>query len=282
MAFTSNVFETRTIKLADREETIVAGGRHLFPLLPGAFEGISQIGVIGWSSQGPAQARNLRESLEGSNIRVKVGLREGSSSMKEAEAVGFTRDGGTLGEMYSVINESDMALLLISDAAFAENYRRIFDAFRPGATLGLSHGFLLSHLQAIGEDFPENIQCDCGLSEGDGTLRASALRAGARGERCRYQLLVRRAPGHRRPSYRLRARVGGRTRLAVYLRNHPGERVQVRHLRRTRHSPRCRAPELPKASTPASSTGESRRTRRSSTAPSRSPVPSARPSPDPD
>ena len=157
MAFTSNVFETRTIKLADHEETIVAGGRHLFPLLPRAFEGISRIGVIGWSSQGPAQARNLRESLEGSDIRVTVGLREGSASMKEAEAVGFTKSDGTLGEMYSVIHESDMSLLLISDAAFAENYRRIFDAFRPGATLGLSHGFLLSHLQAIGEDFPKNI-----------------------------------------------------------------------------------------------------------------------------
>ena len=157
MAFTSNVFETRTIQLADREETIVAGGRHLFPLLPRAFEGISRIGVIGWSSQGPAQAQNLRESLEGSGIRVTVGLREGSASMKEAEAAGFTKDDGTLGEMYSVIHGSDMALLLISDAAFAENYRRIFDAFRPGATLGLSHGFLLSHLQAVGEDFPQDV-----------------------------------------------------------------------------------------------------------------------------
>ena len=157
MAFTSNVFETRTIKLADREETIVAGGRHLFPLLPRAFTGISRIGVIGWSSQGPAQAQNLRESLEGSGIRVKVGLREGSASMKQAEAVGFTKADGTLGEMYSVINESDMSLLLISDAAFAENYRRIFDSFRPGATLGLSHGFLLSHLRAVGEEFPDSI-----------------------------------------------------------------------------------------------------------------------------
>ncbi len=157
MAFTSDIFDTRTIRLADREETILAGGRHLFPLLPRALEGISRIGVIGWSSQGPAQAQNLRESLEGSSIEVKVGLREGSSSMREAEAVGFTRDNGTLGEMYEVIRESDMSLLLISDAAFAENYRRIFDAFRPQTTLGLSHGFLLSHLQALGEDFPANI-----------------------------------------------------------------------------------------------------------------------------
>ena len=157
MAFESKVFETRTIEMADREETIVAGGRHLFSLLPKAFEGIKQIGVIGWSSQGPAQAQNLRESLEGCDIVVKVGLREGSSSMKEAEAGGFTKESNTLGEMYQVINESDMSLLLISDAAFAENYRRIFAAFRPGSTLGLSHGFLLSHLQANGDDFPSDI-----------------------------------------------------------------------------------------------------------------------------
>jgi len=154
MSFTSNVFETRTVKMADREETIVAGGRHLFPLLPKAFDKIKQIGVIGWSSQGPAQAQNLRESLEGTDIRVTVGLREGSSSMQEAEAVGFTAADGTLGEMYDVIRDSDMSLLLISDAAFAENYKEIFAAFRPGTTLGLSHGFLLSHLQALGEDFP--------------------------------------------------------------------------------------------------------------------------------
>jgi ketol-acid reductoisomerase len=57
MSFTSKVFEIRVVKMADREETIVAGGRHLFPLLPKAFEGIRQIGVIGWSSQGPAQAQ---------------------------------------------------------------------------------------------------------------------------------------------------------------------------------------------------------------------------------
>ena len=97
MSFTSNVFETRTVTMADREETIVAGGRNLFPLLPKAFDGIKQIGVIGWSSQGPAQAQNLRESLEGTEIRVTVGLRAGSASMKEAEEAGFTEADGTLG-----------------------------------------------------------------------------------------------------------------------------------------------------------------------------------------
>ena len=117
--FESKVFETRKISLGDTEERIVAGGRNLFPLLPKALEGVKQIGVIGWSSQGPAQAQNLRESLEGSDIKVVVGLREGSSSMKEAEAVGFKKDNGTLGEMYAVCKQSDIVLLLISDAALA-------------------------------------------------------------------------------------------------------------------------------------------------------------------
>src|SRR2546423_10538255 len=108
MAFSSKVFQTRTVKMADREETIVAGGRHLFPLLPRAFDGIKQIGVIGWGSQGPAQAQNLRDSLEGSGIVVKVGLRPGSSSMQQARDAGFMEDNGTLGEMYEVIRESDL------------------------------------------------------------------------------------------------------------------------------------------------------------------------------
>jgi ketol-acid reductoisomerase len=48
-------------------------------------------------------------------------------------------------------------LLLISDAAQAEEHERIFQALRPGATLGLSHGFLLGYLKSIGASFPDNI-----------------------------------------------------------------------------------------------------------------------------
>ena len=53
--FSSKVFETQVIRLGDTEERIVRGGRDRFVLLPKAFEGIQQIGVIGWGSQGPAQ-----------------------------------------------------------------------------------------------------------------------------------------------------------------------------------------------------------------------------------
>ncbi|WP_414587288.1 ketol-acid reductoisomerase [Scytonema sp. PCC 10023] len=157
LEFSTNTFEKEKIVLAGTEEYIVRGGRHLFPILPKAFEGIQQIGVIGWSSQGPAQAQNLRDSLADSNIKVKVGLRKNSSSIPLAEKAGFTRENGTLGEMYEVIFESELSIILISDAAQAENYQQIFEATRSGATLGLSHGFLLGHLKNIGESFPENI-----------------------------------------------------------------------------------------------------------------------------
>jgi len=59
------------------------------------------------------------------------------ASAKEAEAVGFTEKNGTLGEMFQVIGESDLVLLLISDAAQAELFGRVFEHLKPGATLVL-------------------------------------------------------------------------------------------------------------------------------------------------
>lgn len=159
MSFSSSVFETQEVTFADTKETIVKGGRDLFPLLPKAFEGIEKIGVIGWGSQAPAQAQNLKDSLNecGADIKVTIGLREGSSSFQEANEVGFSEEDGTLGEMFDVIAQSDLVILLISDAAQAQLYEKIFETMKPGATLGLSHGFLLGHLDSIGEKFPEDM-----------------------------------------------------------------------------------------------------------------------------
>jgi ketol-acid reductoisomerase len=155
--FTTATFDKEPLPLAGTNESVVRGGRDLFSKLTQAFDGVRQIGVIGWSSQGPAQAQNLRDSLDGTGIVVKVGLRAGSSSIAGAERAGFTRENGTLGEMFDVIRESDIVLLLIADAAQAELYKEIFAAIRPGATLGLSHGFLLGYLKSVGADFPSNI-----------------------------------------------------------------------------------------------------------------------------
>ena len=155
--FKTSLFTQEKVTYAGLQEYLVRGGRSLFQLLPRAFQGISQISVIGWGSQGPAQAQNLRDSLSGSNIKVTVGLRPSSHSWAKAEAAGFTAADGTLQEMDIAIANGDLVILLISDGAQSENWRTIFKGLKPGSTLGLSHGFLLGHLTQQGESFPDNI-----------------------------------------------------------------------------------------------------------------------------
>src|SRR5207244_11546085 len=113
-------------------ESFLRGGRNLFPLLPKALAGISQIGVIGWGSQGPAQAQNLKESLAGTGVRVAVGLRKGSESLAEARAAGFSEADGTLGEMFEVIGNYDQVGLLSSDASAGQVPKRAVESTQVG------------------------------------------------------------------------------------------------------------------------------------------------------
>jgi ketol-acid reductoisomerase len=150
----STLFDLSDIELAGTTERVLASGRHLLSTLPEAFAGIRQIGVIGWGPQGRAQALNLRDSLEGTDLRVSVGLRAGSGSFDHARREGFSEAAGTLGEMFDVIQGSDLVILLIADAALAGSHATIFGALKNEAVIGLSHGYLLAHLRAAGEDFP--------------------------------------------------------------------------------------------------------------------------------
>eukprot|EP00877_Chromochloris_zofingiensis_P006416 jgi/Chrzof1/2027/UNPLg00682.t1 len=157
--FNTKVFPKELVQFAESEEYIVRGGRDRFNLLPKAFEGVKQIGVIGWGSQAPAQAQNMKESFAaaGMDIKVTIGLRHDSPSVAEAEACGFKRSDGTLGDVFDVVSNSDMVILLISDAAQAKLYPRILAAMKPGATLGLSHGFLLGVMKNDNVDFRKDI-----------------------------------------------------------------------------------------------------------------------------
>ena len=77
--------------------------------------------------QAPAQAQNLKESLQeaGSDIKVAIGLRGGSPSEAEARACGFNEKDGTLGEVFDMAANSELVILLISDAA------QVVSDFRP-------------------------------------------------------------------------------------------------------------------------------------------------------
>lgn len=176
----SDIFEIIDIDLAGSQEQIVVGGRHLLPLLPRAFDGVERIGVIGWGPQGRAQAMNLRDSLRGTGITVAVGLRPGSPSWAAAEAAGFSEAAGTLGDLLDVAASSDLVLLLISDAALAERHEELFAAIRPGATVGLSHGFLLAHLRSAGRDIASHVSIVAVCPKGMGASVRRLYEQGAR------------------------------------------------------------------------------------------------------
>ncbi|XVF60894.1 hypothetical protein PTKIN_Ptkin08bG0084900 [Pterospermum kingtungense] len=88
---------------------------------------------------------------------MQIGLGKGSRSFAEARAAVFSEENGTLGDIWKTLSGSDLVLLLISDASQVENYEKIFLHMKPNTILGLSHGFLLGHLQSMGLDFPKNI-----------------------------------------------------------------------------------------------------------------------------
>ncbi|MFF4255464.1 ketol-acid reductoisomerase [Streptomyces sp. NPDC001663] len=171
--YSSRVFPLETMAVPGGTETILRGGRHLFPLLPQAFAGVQRIGVLGWGPQGRAQALNLRDSLAGTDIHVAVGLRPNSASAADARAHGFTEEDGTLGDWLAVTADSDLVILLIADAALATHHQEIFAALEPGAVIGLSHGFLLGHLRETGGEFPpgHGVIAVCPKGMGDSVRR---------------------------------------------------------------------------------------------------------------
>ena len=171
MSFSSKCSRSTRVKMSDRSEQIVKGRP---PPLPAAAQGVRghqadrrhRLGLAG-AGAGAEPARLAGGHRHQGQGRPAPGL---SSSMAEARKAGFTEENGTLGEMFEVIEESDLVLLLISDAAQAELYAKVFESLRPGATLGLSHGFLLGHLKNVGAKLPDEHQ----------RHRASARRAWAR------------------------------------------------------------------------------------------------------
>ena len=158
--FNTKVFPKLQVDFPEGEtEFVVKGGRDQFELVAKAFDGIKQVSVIGWGSQGPAQAKNLRDTFTeaGMDTKVVIGLREGSTSYDEAVDAGFTEADGTLTGVFEAAASGDLVLLLISDAAQASLYPRLLAAMKPGSTLGLSHGFLLGVMKNDGVDFRDDI-----------------------------------------------------------------------------------------------------------------------------
>ncbi|MDP1818748.1 MAG: ketol-acid reductoisomerase [Acidimicrobiales bacterium] len=100
-----------------------------------------KVAVIGYGSQGHAHALNLKES----GVDVRVGLREGSSSVVKAEAAGL--------RVLSVADataEADLVMLLGPDT----EHKAIFNGhiaphLQPGDALFVGHGFSVRFGQVV-------------------------------------------------------------------------------------------------------------------------------------
>ena len=137
------------LKLFNRTENVYINDHSLFKKVPALFEGIKNIGVIGWGSQGSAQAQNLRDSLKKTDINITVGLRKKSD---EVEKLNFKQD-----SIHNVLKKSDLNILLISDYGQVTMVDDIMKSLKPNSTLGLSHGFLIKYCEDSGKKLRDDI-----------------------------------------------------------------------------------------------------------------------------
>ena len=89
LEFDTKVFQKEKVEFAGFEEFIYRGGRDKLAKLPEAWKGIKTVGVIGWGSQAPAQAQNIRDSLEAAGMKdVKVWKLRGEKEREREKEIG--------------------------------------------------------------------------------------------------------------------------------------------------------------------------------------------------
>jgi ketol-acid reductoisomerase len=96
-----------------------------------------QIAVIGYGSQGFAQANNLNDS----GCNVTVGLRKDSSSWAKAESAGLK-----VLPVAQAAAEADIVIMLVPDEMAPDIYaKEIAESITPGKYLAFSHGFSIHY-----------------------------------------------------------------------------------------------------------------------------------------
>ena len=96
-----------------------------------------RIAVIGYGSQGFAQANNLKDS----GCNVTVGLRSGSASCPKAEKAGLR-----VLPVAAAAAEADLVMMLVPDELAPDVYARdVAESITPGKYLAFSHGFSIHY-----------------------------------------------------------------------------------------------------------------------------------------
>jgi len=99
------------------------------------------IAVIGYGSQGHAQALNLKDS----GLNVVVGLKRGGGSWKKAEA-----DGMKVMEVPDAVKSADIVHILVPDEIQSKiYYSDVEPNLKQGAALSFSHGFNIHYNQIV-------------------------------------------------------------------------------------------------------------------------------------
>jgi len=125
------------------------------------------IAILGYGSQGHAQAQNLRDS----GCNVVIGQRPGSKNYELAVSHGFKPV-----SLAEATKQGDLVNILLPDEVQGDAYRNdIKPNLKPGALLMCSHGFNLHFGQVIP---PEGVDCALVAPKGPGHLVRSEYEKG--------------------------------------------------------------------------------------------------------
>ena len=94
----------------------------------------SRVAVLGYGSQGRAQALNLMDS----GFKVVVGVRKGGAGWKQAK-----RDGLRVAPPTEAVERADVVAMLVPDMAQKALYQEIKSKLLKNATLLFAHGFAM-------------------------------------------------------------------------------------------------------------------------------------------
>ena len=100
-----------------------------------------KVAIIGYGSQGHAQACNLKDS----GVDVTVGLRKGSATVAKAEAHGLK-----VADVATAVAAADLVMILTPDEFQGQLYKNEIEPnIKKGATLAFAHGFAIHFNQVV-------------------------------------------------------------------------------------------------------------------------------------
>lgn len=117
-----------------------------------------RIAVIGYGSQGRAQALNLRDS----GCDVVVGLRAGGATWRRAEEEGWKPL-----SIEDAVKDADIVAFLVPDMAQPALYKQVESLLKPKSSLLFSHGFNIHYGQIVA---PKNLDVVMVAPKGPGQL----------------------------------------------------------------------------------------------------------------